>query len=207
MGIVTLKSTKLFRRTVIINIHARFNAMKIVVATPLYPPDIAPPAPYVKELAKRLATRHIVTIVAYAHIPELVENVTIVPIDKRQPLLARLFGFTRALMREAKNADVIFVMNGASVELPAILLSLMSSTPWILGIADLVADGQSEKRFSLHLIDRIARAHAKKTLTEFPLPRPEILPLEAYPEAELQAYEESWQHHLEILEETFCHDS
>src|SRR3989344_9051256 len=43
----------------------RLQLMKIVLATALYPPDIAPPAPYVKELATRLAANHEVTIVTY----------------------------------------------------------------------------------------------------------------------------------------------
>ena len=65
--------------------------MKILIVTPLYPPDIAGHSAYVKELALRLREAHTVTILAYNHIPEKIEGVNIITIQKHLPTLVRLF--------------------------------------------------------------------------------------------------------------------
>lgn len=78
--------------------------MKIVLATPLYPPDIAAPALYVKELAKRIATLHDVTIVAYANLPETMPEVRMIAVSKRQPLPLRLLTYFAALIRSVRQS-------------------------------------------------------------------------------------------------------
>jgi hypothetical protein len=179
--------------------------MKIVLSTPLYPPEIAPPAPYIKELAKRLAGRHEVTIVAYGRLPEQVPGVRIIAIDKRQPLVARLAAYTRALNRAAREADIIYAANGASFELPAILARLSLKTPLVIGIADPAARAHSAKSLPLRLIERIAMRHAHAIIEDMPLARPEINPLLPHPTAELGEYEASWEEHVRMLEGTFNH--
>jgi glycosyltransferase involved in cell wall biosynthesis len=186
-------------------LYVRFAVMKIVVATPLYPPEIGDPAPYVKELAKRLQGRHEVTVVAYGRLPEQVPGVRIISVDKRRPLPARLLAYTRALARAAKSADLIYAMNGASVELPTLILSLISRTPIIFGIADGIAHKRAEQRLAVHVLERIALAHARAVVRTFPMPRPEILPLAPRPEEALRAYEKSWQTHLDMLDSLFHH--
>src|SRR5438105_15127744 len=96
--------------------------MKIVLASPLYPPDIAQPAPYIKELAMRLRARHSVALVVYGELPEKVDGVKIVSVSKRLPLIIRLIKFMFALARACADADVIYAENGASIELPLALV-------------------------------------------------------------------------------------
>lgn len=187
------------------HIHARFARMRIVLATPLYPPEIAEPAPYIKELAKRLAESHDVVIVAYTRLPEKVPGVKIIAIDKRRPLLLRLFAYFRALRRAAKRADVIYAENGAAIELPAGLVSLFGKRPLILHIGDPAAHERARTNFGLRSIERFVRSRAREIIADSPLPKPEILPLEPSPVDELAAFERSWSAHLEKLEEIFDH--
>jgi hypothetical protein len=176
--------------------------MKIVLATPLYPPDIAEPAPYVKELAKRLTGPYAVTIVTYGRLPEPVPYAQIVAVDKRQPLAKRLVVYARALWRAAKGADIIYAQNGASVELPIALMGLFLRKPIVIHQGDVAAHQFAQKHFIYGLIERLAYARARKVVTDSPLPRPEILPLEPYPTEAFEAYEESWKKHVRILAES-----
>ncbi len=179
--------------------------MKVLLATPLYPPEIGGAAPYVKELAQRLRGRHEVTIVAYAHLPEKVPGVRIVAIDKRPPLPARLFRYTAALLRAAGDADILYAQNGASVELPAGIAALARRAPLIMHIGDEAAHRRAAGNPLLRRIERFAFKRAAKIVTDMPLARPEILPLEKAPEQELAAYEASWGNHINALEGIFQH--
>lgn len=171
--------------------------MKIVLASALFPPDIAAPAPYVKELARRLAQKHEVTAVIYGSFPEQVEGARILAVSKRRPLPLRLISFTLALWRAARRADILYIENGASVELPAILVKWFVRTPLVVHFGDPAA----KKYFYQKLLLR----RAAGTVIESPPERPEILPFAPRPEAALVAYEQSWGGHIRMLEEKFTH--
>lgn len=197
--------------------------MKLLIATPLYPPDIAPLAVYVKELARRLGGHLDVTVIAYAQIPEKVPGVRIVPVVKNIPLPFRLAQFTKVLAREARKHDVLFVQNGASVELPASLVSFVCSTPMIVHLGDAVARASAEKRSVLKKIFNLVLSRAtrvvydehiitptlddpkKVIIVPLPLQRPEILPFHEYPSDAMDAYEHSWDMHIQSLIEIFNH--
>ncbi len=195
--------------------------MRLLIATPLYPPDIAPLAVYVKEFAKRFSSRADITILAYAHIPEKIEDVRIVTVTKNIPLPFRLISFTYTLWKESRKTDIIFIQNGASVELPASVISLVCSTPQIVRLGDPVALRSSKTRWVLgailkivlfratHIVEEqtiITHAHSEKTIAiATPLPRPEILPFAEYPKEALEQYEESWNEHLKELTKIFIH--
>lgn len=202
--------------------------MKIVIATPLYPPDVAEPAPYVKELATRLKDTNEVTIIAYNHIPEKIPGVEIVTIEKQAPMPVRLFQFTVALLKFAKGADVIYSQNGQSTELPLSIASLLSRKPFILRLGDEAALGFSEEKRTLRIIQRFAikRATANithsidttDTLSKFvkkerihqmnrPHHRPEILPFTAQDDTAQHLYQQSWDSHVNELNEFFQHVS
>jgi hypothetical protein len=177
--------------------------MKIVLATPLYPPDIAPPAPYVKELAKRLVAGHQVTLVTYGKLPEQVAGVKIIAIPKSQMLSVRLFKYTSVLLKEARKADVVYAQNGASVELPLLLISFLTATPIVLCFGDAAAHTRALSRPILRFLERTVSARAKSLVHSVPPPRPIILPLEPRPEQELLAYEMAWRDHTDKLERLF----
>lgn len=180
--------------------------MKIVLATPLYPPDIAPLAPYVKELAKRLAdSMHEVTVVTYAYLPEKVPGVHIVAVNKRKLLPVRLIQYTWLLWRAAKTADVVYAQNGASVELPAGLVTFFVRCPFIIRIGDNAAHERAAAHPLFRRIEDFAFKRAGKIITDTPAPRPEILPFEPAPIAAQAAYQKSWEKHTSDLIKIFHH--
>ena len=179
--------------------------MRILIATPLYPPDIAPSALYVKEYARRLGVHHHVTILAYGHIPEVIPNVRIVTIEKSGSLLVRMFQFFRMLLKEARSVDVVIVENGPSVEVPFVFASLLIWKKKILEVSDTVAQAHaSTSRLyrALHTASRTLAHDVRTTSTtsSFPPPRPDIHPFKPYPEKEYTEYEESWDTHMTITE-------
>ncbi len=179
--------------------------MRIVLVTPLYPPEIVEPAPYVKELAKRLSGRHTVTILTYTRLPEKVAGVRIIAIDKRRPLLLRLVSFFFALVRAARSADVVYAMNGASVELPLALASFFISSPVVIRIGDAAAHERTKKNQLAQIIERFAFSRARRVIADGPRPRPELLPFAAFPNEALDAHGQSWNSHLRTLEDIFNH--
>jgi hypothetical protein len=176
--------------------------MRLVLVSPLYPPDVAWPAPYVKELAKRLAKEHIVTIVTYGHLPEQVPDVKIIAIDKRRPLILRLIAYVVALWRATRNADLVYAQNGPSVELPLAIVNFFLQRPLVMQWGDTPAHEYAQKHFSRRAIERAAFAHAK-VITDAPSAKPEILPLEPRPDAALAEWERSWNTHLQSLKKEF----
>jgi len=124
--------------------------MRIVIATPLYPPDIAEPAPYAKELARRLSEDHSVTVVLFGRLPEEVPRVSFVTVDKRVWLPIRLFRYLKALWSVTKDADILYALDGASVELTAGLLSLVRRVPIIINQGDQDANEWAERKLVLH---------------------------------------------------------
>ncbi len=169
--------------------------MRITIATPLYPPEIADIANYAKELARRLSKHHQITVLAYAHLPEKIDGVQFITVDKRQSRLTRLWYFWRVFARVTKNSNAVIVLNGASVELPLLFSVHLPTT--IFCIADKPAHARA--RF----VERFARARACITIESTPTPKPEILPLDPKPTKALVAWEASWHTHLQILERIF----
>ncbi len=178
--------------------------MKIVLASALYPPDIAEPASYVKELAKRLSATHEVVVVAYGRLPEQVPGARIVAIDKRRPLPLRLLSYTIALMHAARSADIIYAQNGPSVELPLILVSRAARASLFMHIGDTAAHAYAATRPLRRCVERLALRRAR-VVEGAPAARPEILPFAPRPEEALAAWEESWHAHVRELEHIFTH--
>lgn len=176
--------------------------MRILIATPLYPPDIAPSAPYVKELALRLSNHHNVTVLAYGHIPETIPNVHIVTVSKRAPLPVRILRFAKELFQNARNTDVLIIENGPSVEFPFLLAGLFIRRKKMFSMSDIVAESRARGSFLYGILHRLAQdlAHVIMDVTAFPLPRPEIHPFKPYPQEEFDAYETSWKKHITLIE-------
>lgn len=165
--------------------------MRIAIATPLYPPDTAPTARYAKDLAERLSKDHTVTVLAYTYLPESVPGVSMAKVHKRSPLPLRLLSFTRALMRAMREHDRVLLINGASTELPFVFGSLFFQTHTTLLLRDTDASTSGIRS----ILRRLASNRASQVVSVFPPLRPEILPLEPFPAAAVDAYEAAWQEH------------
>ena len=194
---------------------------KVLITTPLYPPDIAPLAVYVKEVARRLSAHREITVLAYGQFPEKVPGVRIVSISKNTLLPIRLFYFLLALIQETRHADYIYTQNGASVELPVLLACFFMRTPFIFHLGDTVALTTSKQHWALRKLTRIMTRSAIKAICsetedvswvsqtdtlvhiDTPMTRPEILPFALYPKQEFTDYEQSWNTHIDALTTLF----
>lgn len=105
------------------------SSMKIILATPLYPPEIGGPATYTKELAERLRMDHELCIVAYASTALPLSGVELRTVSKRRPLPLRLLKYFVTLYRAAKGADVLYVQNAMAAGLPAVLVGALRGIP------------------------------------------------------------------------------
>lgn len=179
--------------------------MRIVLATPLYPPDIAEPAPYVKELATRLAELHTVTVIAYTRFPEKIPGVTIIAVNKQSVLPIRLITYFWTLLTKSAGADLIYTQNGASVELPLLILSYLRSIRLYVGMGDRGAHTRASHSPFLRFIERSLFARATRVIEKLPPPRPEIIPLDPYPTDAMNTYEEAWATHVKELTEWFTY--
>jgi len=179
--------------------------MRITIATPLYPPDIAPQASYVKELASRLSSTNQVTILAYGHIPEEVPGVTIVNVEKRAPLIVRLARYTWKLVRAARTSDVVYVQNGASVELPTLIAHTFTNVAYFCALSDEGACRNAREQTMYGWLNTAVARRAKKVVETFPPERPEIFPLEEYPTEAFATWESVWKDHLKTLCTYFNH--
>ncbi len=174
--------------------------MKIVIATPLYPPEIGGGARYVKELAARLAAHHSIHVVTYAELPEHIPGVTVTSLSKMMPRILRVARFTTTLIIAARTADVLIVQNGSAAELPGLIAHLSTRTPLLFEYSDINEYRKKNRNMVRHLLDRTMQRYARHIFTDIPLKRPEILPLEPYPQIALEQYEHTWKQHIARIE-------
>ncbi|OIP76917.1 MAG: hypothetical protein AUK16_02800 [Parcubacteria group bacterium CG2_30_44_11] len=181
--------------------------MRIAILSPLFPPDVAIPASYVKELACRLAKEHTVCVLTYSHLPEVVPKTQVISIEKQNLLPRRLFHFFTALTLTAKQNDMLIVQNGISSELPVLIHSFLNGTPFILEVSDpkaIIQNNHSWLKRTIHyLLVRRATAVMAHNIYENKLTKPEIISFEAFPHAAMEGYEAIWQTHLEALNRMF----
>lgn len=95
--------------------------MRILVLTPLFPPDVSAPAAYAKELVTRLGEEHDVVCLHYGQLPEKAGDTTLISIRKDVATVTRLIRFMQALWTH-RHADAVLMMNGPSVEFPFVLI-------------------------------------------------------------------------------------
>lgn len=87
--------------------------MKILISTPLFPPETHYPAFFSKELANQLSRTHDVIVLAFVDYPEKIleagKEIPVLNVSKNQNLFLRLFKFFILLLRNVKNHDIIIV--------------------------------------------------------------------------------------------------
>lgn len=145
--------------------------MKLVLATPLYPPEAGGPATYAKILEEELPKHGIeVVTVKFGEVRHL-------------PPLIRHVAYFFAVLKETKGAKVILVQDTVSAGLPSTLASIVSGVPLIVrvpgdyaweqstqryGVTDSIDEFQHKKYGSkvetLRNIQRFVVSHAKKVI-------------------------------------------
>lgn len=125
--------------------------MKIILATPLFPPEIEALSTYSKDLAEHLKANHELLVVAFVSQVEKVEGVKIVKVNKQRPLLVRLFDFFNNLMKLSKGADIIYAQNAVACGLPAIIAGRFKNIPVVINFAE---DEAWKRAMSLGMTDK-----------------------------------------------------
>jgi len=110
--------------------------MKIIVATPLYPPEIGRLSIYTKDLVANLKASNELTVLAYANQVESEEGVNIFTINKAQPLTIRLLKYIWSLFKLAKQTDIIYAQNAVATGLPAIIVKYFTGKPVIINFLE-----------------------------------------------------------------------
>jgi glycosyltransferase involved in cell wall biosynthesis len=126
--------------------------MKIILATPIYPPEIGGPATYTKELCDRLHNIHQLTVIAYTNSMTTFPGTRLVAISKHRPLLIRLIKYFLAVWKESREADLIYVQNAVASGFPVALVSILRGIPFILKF---VGDEAWERATQNHLTTKL----------------------------------------------------
>src|SRR3989344_866162 len=107
--------------------------MRIVVATPLYPPESGGPATYAKALEEELPKLGIeVSVVKYS--------------DVRKRFFRHLRYFLR-VFRAAHGADIVYALDAVSVGFPAMLAAKLRRKPFVVKVVGDFAWEQGSQRF------------------------------------------------------------
>ena len=111
--------------------------MKLVLATPLFPPEIGGPATYAKLLSEGL--------------PEKGVEVEIVKFNdmRHLPKIVRHYAYYRRLKRALKAADAILALDPVSVGLPAMKAAQKAKKPYVVKIVGDYAWEQGQQRFGV----------------------------------------------------------
>ena len=111
--------------------------MKLVIATPLYPPEIGGPATYAQLLQEGLPKKGIeVTLVKFSEVRHL-------------PKIIRHYVYYRNVLRAALRADVVLALDPVSVGLPAMKAARKAKKPFIVKVVGDYAWEQGRQRFGV----------------------------------------------------------
>jgi glycosyltransferase involved in cell wall biosynthesis len=111
--------------------------MKVLIATPLYPPDIGGPATYAQVLEEEFPRRGMdVSILSFGSVRHFPKGV------------AHLVYAVR-LFRLARSADLILALDPVSVGLPAALVSVCLSKPLVVKVVGDYAWEQGQQRYGV----------------------------------------------------------
>lgn len=111
--------------------------MNVLIATGLYPPEIGGPATYALLLEEQLPKRGI--------------TINTVPFGwvRRYPKIIRHVVYAYKLWQESKQADIIYALDSISVGVPALFVSKLRRTPFLLRLGGDYAWEQGRVRFGL----------------------------------------------------------
>ena len=117
--------------------------MKLLIATPLYPPEIGGPATYAKALEDGLPQ------VGELNSPALEVEVVKFGEVRHLPKLIRHWAYYRRVLRAAREADVVLALDPVSVGLPACLAAKKAMKPFVVKIVGDYAWEQGRQRFGI----------------------------------------------------------
>ena len=111
--------------------------MKLVIATPLYPPEIGGPATYAKLLFEGLPSKGIeIELVKFSEVRHL-------------PKIVRHYAYYRRVLTAARRADAVLALDPVSVGLPAMWAAKKARKPFVVKIVGDYAWEQGTQRFGI----------------------------------------------------------
>lgn len=111
--------------------------MKLLIATPLYPPEIGGPATYAKLLSEGLPEKGIeVELVKFSEMRYL-------------PKILRHYAYYRRVLKAARDADAVLALDPVSVGLPAMWAARRAGKPFVVKIVGDYAWEQGQQRFGI----------------------------------------------------------
>jgi len=111
--------------------------MKLVIATPLYPPEIGGPATYAKLLEEGLPAHGIeVELVKFSEVRHL-------------PKIIRHYAYYRRIRTALRGADAVLALDPVSVGLPASFAAQKEGKPFVVKIVGDYAWEQGQQRFGV----------------------------------------------------------
>ena len=130
--------------------------MKLVIATPLYPPEPGGPATYAKLLEEGLPGKGIeVTLVKFSEVRHL-------------PRLMRHFAYLSRVRRALKGADAVLALDPVSTGLPACLAAWSLRKPFVVKVVGDYAWEQGRQRFGITAtLDEFVRERRVPFLVRF----------------------------------------
>lgn len=131
--------------------------MKIIIATPLYPPDIGGPATFAALFEEGLAKRGI----AYETVP--------FSLVRGKPKIIRHLSYASAVFKAARRSDIVLALDPVSVGFPALLAARLRGARFFLRVGGDYAWEQGMQRFGVQtLLDEFLAAY-KRNPYQFPL--------------------------------------
>ncbi|MDP2594117.1 MAG: glycosyltransferase family 4 protein [bacterium] len=111
--------------------------MKVVIATPLYPPEIGGPATYARLLEEGLPARGVeVEVVKFGDVRHL-------------PKLIRHYAYYRRVLAAARRADLVLALDPVSAGFPAMYAARRAGKPLVVKIVGDYAWEQGQQRFGV----------------------------------------------------------
>ena len=128
--------------------------MKILISTPIFPPEIGGPATYTVEVARRFQERgHKIHIVTFTDVKPQIKDLEVTPVRVRYPILDTFLRQTRlffTLLSSAKGMDLIYLQDPVVVGVASLLAGKFTGKPLVLKF---VGDSVWEKEYSLRKTD------------------------------------------------------
>lgn len=126
--------------------------MRLVIATPLYPPEIGGPATYAKFLVEGLPKKSIeADLVKFSDVRHL-------------PKIIRHYAYYCHVLKAARYADVILALDPVSTGLPALCAAKRIKKPFVVKIVGDYAWEQGQQRFGItQNLDEFVRTEQKNS--------------------------------------------
>ncbi len=117
--------------------------MRLVLATPLYPPEIGGPATYAKLLEEGLPKT------GKSDFPEIKVEVVKFGEVRHLPKLVRHYAYYRRVFRAAREADAVLALDPVSVGFPAMMAARRARKPFVVKVVGDYAWEQGRQRFGV----------------------------------------------------------